>query len=134
MSRLIDELKQEHVAIEQLFARVRDPETTHRDAHRILIEARSGLILHLKKEDALLYPALHKAAAKDPALARTIELYTRDMEEITNNVISFYEKYSSPSATIDAEFAAALGVLIGIISRRMRNEENTLYAAYEKVI
>lgn len=134
MARLIDELKQEHVAIERLLARVRDPGIQTRDAHRILLEAQSGLLLHLKKEDALLYPVLNRAALKDATLSRTVELYAKDMEEITRYAVAFFEKYASENTVIDVEFATALGTLTATVSKRMRNEETTLYQVYERMM
>lgn len=134
MARLIEELKQEHVAIEALLSRVRDPKINTKDARLILVEAQSGLLLHLKKEDALLYPVLHKAALKDATLSRTVELYAKDMEEITSNAVTFFDKYSSEDTVIDVEFATALGTLIATVSQRMRKEESTLYQLYEKMM
>lgn len=133
MARLIDELKRDHVTIEGMLARVKDTSITNKEAHRILIAAQATLLSHLKKEDAQLYPVLNKAAQDDPALKRTVDFYSKDMEEISSNAISFFQKYSSDDAVIDLEFAKALGRLFATISRRLRSEENTLYKAYDKV-
>lgn len=133
MPSLIHSLRCEHAAIEDMFARARDTSISNSEAHQILIAAREGLILHLQKEDTHLYPLLKKAASVDPLLRQTLELYARDIEEITSDAIAFFDKYSSDDAAIDIEFAKASGQLFSAISRRMRNEERTIYPAYLKL-
>jgi hypothetical protein len=134
MSRLIDELKKDHAAMEAMLARAKDSSITHKEAHKILIAAQASLLAHLKKEDAQLYPVLNKAAAGDPNLRRTVDFYAKDMEEITSNAIGFFKKYSAADAPIDIEFAKAFGKLFATITRRQRSEETTLYREYEKLM
>ncbi|MBJ6751472.1 hemerythrin domain-containing protein [Geomonas anaerohicana] len=133
MARLIDELKRDHVAIEDMLNRVKDTSITNKEAHRLLLAAQSTLLAHLRKEDAQLYPVLNQAAQADQALKRTVDFYAKDMDEISGNAVAFFKKYSADDAVIDIEFAKALGRLFATISRRLRSEENTLYAAYEKL-
>ncbi|QWV95088.1 hemerythrin domain-containing protein [Geomonas oryzisoli] len=133
MARLIDELKKDHVAIEDMLNRVKDTSITNKEAHRLLLAAQSTLLAHLRKEDAQLYPVLNRAAQADQGLKRTVDFYAKDMEEISSNAVAFFKKYSADDAPIDIEFAKALGRLFATISRRLRSEENTLYAAYEKL-
>ena len=133
MTRLIDELKKDHAAIEGMLARVKDSSITSKEAHSILIAAQASLLAHLNKEDAQLYPVLHQAALSDVALKRTVDFYAKDMDEITRNAVAFFDKYSPADATIDIEFAKAFGRLFATISKRLRNEENSLYREYEKI-
>jgi len=133
MARLIDELKRDHVAIEGMLARVKDTSITNKEAHKILIAAQASLLAHLKKEDAQLYPVLNKAALSDATLKRTLDFYAKDMDEITQNAIAFFDKYSPEDAVIDIEFAKAFGRLFSTISKRLRNEESSLYKAYEQI-
>ncbi len=133
MARLIDELKRDHVEIEAMLNRVKDTTITNKEAHRILVAAQNTLLAHLRKEDAQLYPVLNRAAQTDQALKRTVDFYAKDMDEISSNAIAFFKKYAADDAPIDIEFARALGRLFATISRRLRSEENTLYAAYDKV-
>ena len=133
MAQLIDELKKDHAAIESMLNKSKDSSISHKEAHRILIEARTSLLAHLHKEDTLLYPALHTAALTNPALKRTLDFYATNMEEITSNAIAFFDKYSAVAAVTDIEFAKAFGNLFSTISIRLRDEENTLYKEYEKL-
>ena len=133
MSELIDELKRDHVAIENMLTRAKDANISHKEAHTILIAAKVSLIAHLKKEDAKLYPVLNNAAQENAGLKRTMDFYAKDMVEITRNAIAFFDKYSSPDAANDIEFAKAFGELFSTISIRLRDEEKTLYKEYEKI-
>lgn len=133
MARLIDELKKDHAAIEKMLTRAKSPNITHQEAHKILLEAQASLIAHLRKEDLQLYPVLNRAAAGDANLKRTVDFYTKDMDEITRNAVDFFKKYSAPNAPIDIEFAKAFGRLFATLTQRQRSEENCLYKEYEKL-
>jgi len=133
MNGLISELKREHEAIEDMLTRATDTSITNREVHQILIAAKEGLIMHLQKEDERLYPVLKKVAAVDPLLRQTLELYAKGMKVITGDAIAFFEKYSGEESAIDIEFAKAASHLFWSITRRMRNEEKTLFPAYQKM-
>jgi len=133
MARLIDELKRDHEEMEQMLARAKDPKISHKETHQILLAAQESLLAHLKKEDAQLYPALHRAAAGDANLKRTVDFYAKDMDLITKDVIAFFNKYAAHDAPIDIEFAKAFGRLYATITKRQRNEENSLYKEFEKL-
>ena len=133
MARLIDELKKDHAAIDSMLTRAKDPNIPHSETHKILLAAQATLLAHLKKEDSQLYPVLNRAAAKDENLKRTIDFYAKDMEAITGHAIEFFRKYSASDAPIDIEFAKSFGKLYATISRRLRNEENSLYKEFEKL-
>lgn len=132
MSALIDELKRQHVEIEKMLEKLKDPRVSNREAHSILLSAQRSLLAHLRKEDAELYPALRRAAAQDSRLKRTVEFYARDMEEITADAGAFFTRYSG-DAEIDREFAKRFGALFATISRRLRSEERTIYDEYERL-
>jgi hemerythrin-like domain-containing protein len=134
MAGLIEELKKDHLAITDLLNKVRDPQVTNDEAHKILLTAQKSLIAHLQKEDAQLYPVLNKGAQDSPDLKRIVDFYAKDMDEITRNAVEFFQKYSRQDTRIDLEFAKAFGNLFATISRRLRSEETTLYKAFEKVV
>jgi len=132
MAGLIEELKRDHVAIESMLAKAKDSSISHLEARKILMAAQTSLITHLKKEDDQLYPVLNRAALSDAALKQMVDFYCKDMEEITSNAISFFDKYSPANAAINLEFVEAFGKLFSTITRRLRNEENTLFKEYDK--
>lgn len=133
MARLIDELKRDHAEMEKMLTRAKDPSISHKETHQILLAAQASLLAHLKKEDAQLYPVLNRAAEDDANLKRTVDFYAKDMDLITKEVIAFFNKYNAPNAPIDIEFAKAFGKLYSTISKRQRNEENSLYREFEKL-
>ena len=133
MSRLIEELKRDHVAIGNLLNKLKDPQVSNQEAHKILLSAQASLLAHLKKEDAELYPPLLRAAKDNASLRRTVDFYAKDMEEITTRAVEFFRNYARPDSRIDLEFAKAFGNLFAIISRRLRSEETTLYREFEKL-
>ena len=133
MAKLIDELKKDHVAISTLLNRVKDPNVSNAEAHKILLSAQASLLAHLKKEDSQLYPVLNNAAKDNAGLKRTVDFYAKDMNEITRKAVEFFDKYSRHDSRIDLEFAKAFGNLFATISGRLRSEESTLYKEYEKL-
>jgi hypothetical protein len=133
MARLIDELKRDHAEMEKMLAKAKDPGISHKDTHQMLLAAQASLLAPLKKEDAQLYPVLQRAAAGDANLKRTVDFYAKDMDQITGEVIAFFNRYADPNSPIDIEFAKAFGKLYSTISRRQRNEENSLYREFEKL-
>jgi len=133
MSRLIEELKKDHAEIAKLLEKVRNPQVTNDEAHKILLAAQSSLIAHLKKEDLQLYPVLYRAAEANPGLKRTVDFYARDMAEITGKAVDFFSKYARSESHIGLEFAKDFGNLFATISRRLRSEESTLYKEFQKL-
>jgi len=133
MARLIEELKRDHAAIESMLAKAKNSNISHKEAQKILIAARASLLAHLKKEDAQLYPLLNRAAQSDKALKQSVDFYAKDMAEITDYAIGFFDRYSAVDADTDMEFARAFGKLYSTISIRLRSEENILYKEYEKL-
>jgi hypothetical protein len=133
MSKLITELKKDHADLAQLLNKVRDPQVTNEEAHKILLAAQHTLIAHLKKEDLQLYPVLHRAAESNTGLKRTVDFYAKDMAEITAKTVEFFAKYPRSESHIGLSFAKDFGNLFATISRRLRSEESTLYKEFEKL-
>ena len=96
----------------------------------MLLAAKTRLLSHLRKEDTELYPVLNKAALADPALKLTLDFYAGAMQEISSNALLFFDKYAAGS--LGTEFARDFGAFFTTISRRIRDEEQTIYAEYEK--
>lgn len=119
-------LKDQHAAIKKLLDEVRVAGITSEVGKKKLSQVKQLIVAHLKKEDAELYPGL-KAKAATTALAET---YTREMGEITTNVIGFFNKYETN--TDGMEFARDLGRVMATLSARMTREEIRLYPAYDE--
>lgn len=131
MNNLVDELKHEHELITQTLNKIKDVGIGSEEGQSILLSARDALLAHLKKEDAHLYPPLRKAAEKNYALKQTLEFFARDMDKISENALSFFEKYTSGGNSM--EFAKDFGTLKAGLSLRIRKEEHIIYTKFNSV-
>jgi len=131
MSKLIEELKKEHVVISEIFNKIKELGITSKEGQNTLLTAKTGLLAHLKKEDAQLYPVLNKAAARDSNLKRTLDLFAKDMDEISKIAFDFFNKYAKGGSGL--EFAKDFGKLYATFTQRIRKEENTIYAKYDEL-
>lgn len=131
MSQLTQELKQEHGNIANLLGEITKLGITSTEGQRKLMNAKQGLLAHLKKEDDRLYPALQRAAESNPALKETLDVYAKDMAGISNAAINFFTKYANGGSGI--EFGKDIGGLVSTLKVRIRKEEDVLYKEYDKL-
>jgi len=111
--------------------RLRNWASQKKESQDILISAKANLLAHLKKEDRDLYPVLKKAAETNSSMKQTLEIFARDMEEISKFALQFFDKYSHGGSGI--EFARDFGKLFATLTGRIRKEEDILYREYEKI-
>jgi len=131
VSKLIDELKKEHTRITTTLNKVEKIGAFSKKGQEVLLSAKSTLLSHLKKEDEQLYPVLRESAKKDTALKRTLDMFAKDMEEISKSVLEFFDKYSEGGSGM--EFAVDYGRFFAALSSRIRREEDILYAKYNEI-
>ena len=132
MSRLIDELEADHKVIADTLGKVKTLGIASEEGQKTLLAAKAGLLAHLAKEDRELYPILSKAAATDPSLQRTLDMYAKDMDEISGAALGFFDKYAGGGSGL--EFAKDFGRLVGSMTQRIRKEESTLYKKYNELV
>lgn len=129
MANLIEELRSEHARILDAFQEIRRLGIGSAEARAVLLAVRAGLLAHLAKEDARLYPPLRKASASDRALCRKVDFFARDVEEITRSASAFFDTLDrAPQGT---EFAREFGALAAALRSRIQREESVLYPEYE---
>ncbi|MET1254847.1 hemerythrin domain-containing protein [Aliikangiella maris] len=131
MAKLVDELQQEHQVIIGYLDAIRVAGVTSPEGQSKLQLARKGLLAHLKKEDERLYPLLNKAAQSSPELKRTLEIFAKDMDEISRNAEAFFHKYSNGGSGI--EFAKDFGSLIATLNQRIQKEESVIYKRFNEI-
>lgn len=131
MSKLIEELKKEHVEILDTLNRIKDFGITTKEGHEKLLSSKISLLKNLNAEDEQLYPALRKAAEHDEILKKKLDIFAKDMEKISKKAIQFFEKYSTGGS--GAEFAKEFGILYATIEMRIKKEEEILFKEYEKL-
>ena len=132
MSDLVDKLKKEHKILVEALDSMTALGVTSKDGQEKLYSAKEALLAHLSLEDKDLYPVLRRAADSDDAVKRTLEVFAKDMEEISNTALSFFAKYAQGGDSL--EFAKELGRLMGALKNRIGREEDVLYAQYDKLV
>ncbi len=130
MSKLTEELKEEHIALMETLNRAKEIGVTSEEGYKTLQAAKTALLAHLKKEDSQLYPVLRMAAEKDAALKRTLDMFARDMEGITDMVMTFFDKYSGVPGV---ELARDFGKIYSVLSQRIIREEGIIYPKYDEL-
>lgn len=142
MSKLVQELKSDHVTLKHALKRAADFTLPASDRVAILHQARTALLNHLEKENRELYPMLRAFAETDPSLGSTLEIFAKDMEAIAPQALEFFDKYRDPVLAAEQfknnvhysiEFGRDLERLIILLGLRIGREERTLYPEYDRV-
>jgi hypothetical protein len=131
MSKLVAELKAEHVVILQ---RLDEARAVHLDSAALkntLLFARKKLVAHLTKEDARFYPPLLRAARGDPRLASMLSFFRGDLHEVSREVFGFYAGVESGS--LDDGLLDRFRVVSVRLRSRIGKEENLLYPEFVKL-
>ncbi len=131
MSKLVDELVADHKVMAEIMNKVKTLGIGSQEGQKLLLSAKTRLLDHLKKEDRELYPVLNAAAENDAYLKSTLDIFAKDMDEITNNWMAFFKKYAAGGSGI--EFGKEFGKLSGQYSQRVGKEERVLYTKYNEL-
>lgn len=131
MTDLIQELKADHAKLASLLGKMRSLSPESKECQDLLRSAKAGLLAHLGKEDAKLYPALKAAAQKDAQIKSTLEMFSTEMEKVSKAALEFFAKYEKGGSGL--QFAKDFGGLLATLSTRIRREEEMLYPLYEKI-
>ncbi len=131
MSALIDEFKKDHSEIIDTLKEIKELGVLSEEGQAKLISAKESLLEHLKKEDELLYPVLKKEAEHNEKLKELLDVFAKDLENVSRVVMDYFDKYSEEvivSAVTD-EFEH----LFAAFRNRIRHEEDILYEEHEKI-
>ena len=132
MSILIEELKKEHSEILATFNEIKELGILSKEGQDKLLSLEVGLLAHLEMEDDQLYPALKKEAEHSNSMKDTLELFAMDMESVSKIVREFFEKYSEGFSGMDLkELSEDFENLLAALTKRIGNEEESLYEEYE---
>ena len=101
------------------------------EAKEILFSSKQILLSHLRKEDEHLYPVLKKAGEKNENIKKIVDSFSQEMETISKNAITFFNKYEKESQ--GADFSADLENLLATLRNRIHREENILYKMFNEV-
>ena len=132
MSILIEELKKEHSEIVATLNEVKELGILSEEGQDKLMSLEVSLLAHLGIEDDQLYPVLKKEAEHYNSIKDTSELFAMDMENVSKIVLEFFEKYSEGFSGMDIkELSEEFDNLLAALTKRIRNEEESLYEEYE---
>lgn len=127
MSLLTDTLRGQHAHMRRLLDDVRLHGIGTAEGRARLRQVRDLVVEHLRREDAELYPALHRHADTQ-ALAQT---YAEEMRQLSGEILGFFDTWQQGDD--DLAFARHYGRLLGLLNRRWTREEVRLYPAYERL-
>ena len=132
------ELKGEHKIVGRLIEEIKGL-IQKKDAQGIAAHMgtlKSGLLVHLKKEDDKLYrDLLQEAKDKNLELVTiTVNTFSTAMKGIAARILRFFDKYPNKDEIIKhvAEFNGDFQGVYEDILKRVNNEETVLYHMYEK--
>jgi hypothetical protein len=132
MSILIEELKKEHSEILTTLNEVKELGILSKEGQEKLMSLEVSLFAHLEMEDDELYPTLRKEAEHNNSIKDTLDLFAIDMENVSKIVRKFFEKYSEGFSGIDLkELSEDFENLLAALTKRIGNEEESLYEEYE---
>ena len=132
MSILIEELKKEHSEILTTLNEVKELGILSKEGQDKLMSLEVSLLAHLEIEDDQLYPALRKEAEHNNSYKDTLDLFAMDMENVTEIVQEFFRKYSDGFSGVELEkLSEDFENLFTALTKRIHNEEETLYEEYE---
>ena len=132
MSILIEELKKEHSEILTTLNEVKELGILSKEGQDKLMSLEVSLLAHLEIEDDQLYPALRKEAEHNNSYKDTLDLFAMDMENVTEIVQEFFGKYSDGFSGVELEkLSEDFENLFTALTKRIHNEEETLYEEYE---
>ena len=132
MSILIEELKKEHSEILTGLNEVKKLGILSKEGQDKLMSLEVSLFAHLEMEDDELYPTLRKEAEHYNSIKDTLDLFAIDMENVSKIVREFFEKYSDGFSGMDIkEISEDFENLLAALTKRICNEEESLYEEYE---
>ncbi len=132
MSILIEELKKEHSEILSELNEIRKLGILSKEGQGKLLSLEVDLLAHLEMEDDLLYPALRKEAEHSNSIKDTLALFAIDMESVSKIVREFFEKYSEGFSGVELDkLSEDFDNLFSVLTKRICDEEETLYEEYE---
>ncbi len=132
MTRIIEELKEEHKVILDVLTKVNSLGIETAEGQDLLINAKRKLLAHLMKEDEELYAVLRKEVEKLEELKRILNSFANDMEGISQVAFDFFAKYEDGGSGF--EFGKDFSELISSLSMRILKEEKVLYAKYDEIM
>ncbi|ODT46173.1 MAG: hypothetical protein ABS70_01385, partial [Nitrospira sp. SCN 59-13] len=131
MTNLTSTLRLQHLFISNLVEAAQWIGVEKLEAQRKLRAAKIHLLAHFKLEDTLLYPVLFEAAERNAELKHTLQFLAKDMAGVSKEVMSFFEQYHI--GVTHHHTTQDIGNILFLLQTRIRREEDTLFAEFDKL-
>lgn len=122
MPDLLESFKQEHEAVTAIFNDIRKKGVHTMEGRNALMVAEKRFLKHLKIGVEELYPELKSSAATDPDLKEILIKFEREMKEISDFCVDFFDRYETGGGGID--FFKDFEKLRSILESRLQEEES----------
>jgi hypothetical protein len=132
MSALIEEFKKEHSEIVDALNEVKELGVLTEKGQTKLMSVKAALFEHLKNEDEQLYPVLRKEAEQNKKLKEDLAVFAKELVSVSRVVFGFFDRFTN--GVLGARLLGDFETLFMVLRYRMGNEENFLYAEYEKIV
>ncbi len=129
MCNIIQEFRNEHKLVLDTISLIRKENSVVKK-HEILFSMKKTLIKHLEKEKKYLYIPLQNASEHNKKLNETVETFVSNMEETTEYILSFYEKYEILTGA--KGFLYDLDKFFKELFTRISSEEAIFFKEYEE--
>ena len=93
MLALLEEFKKEHSGIVDTLKKVKEYGILTREGQDKLMSVKPSLIEHLDEEDEKFYPVLWKEAEQNIKLKEVLQIFAKDLENISRVVFRFFDSY-----------------------------------------
>ena len=128
---MIEEFKREHSEILAILNEVKELGILSKEGQTKLMSVKASLLEHLWSENERIYPIFWKEAEHNKDLKDVLDLFAIEMEDVSNVVEQFFNKFHE--GTLDRNSPNGFEAVFAAISKRIKNEEEVLYAEYEKI-
>lgn len=130
MSSVIDAMRAEHKLLLEHLAKAKELGCYTPEAREFIYKVEKEFKDHLTKEDGELYKALRNVAKTDTHTKTILESFARELEMVTNDVVSFFDAHAKDSN--HEHFEKDIVHLIASVEARIVKEEHILYPLYKK--
>ncbi len=124
--------KSEHAAIATVLEAIPKLDIASARGKERLLAAKEMILDHLRNEEQHLYPPLRKRAMDHQELQWILDVFAKDMDEVTRTVLSFFRKYEKNPSAVD--IPADFGRMVAVLKDRISREENVLIKEYARLL
>jgi iron-sulfur cluster repair protein YtfE (RIC family) len=124
-------IKQHHEELIEGFKKVGKTSLQSQEGKDLFVHVKTKFMTHLNFEDKMFYPVLNKAAEADKELQNTLKIFAKEMQEIAESIMVFFEQDDLNSG--GSRFIRAFEKNFSLLRQRILREENILFPKYKKV-